>query len=46
MGELTIRYNKRREDFNSDREYDDYLEEVEDISALAARQFCRSHRCS
>lgn len=26
------RYNKRREDFASDKEYDDYLEEVEDIS--------------
>lgn len=25
-------YNKRREDFASDREYDDFLEEVEDIT--------------
>lgn len=26
-------YNKREEDFGSKAEYDDYLEEVEDISA-------------
>ena len=26
-------FNKRRDDFRSEREYDDYLEEVEDLSA-------------
>jgi len=25
-------FNQRRDDFGSDREYDDYLEEVEDLS--------------
>ena len=29
---LMNRFNKRREDFSSLREYNDYLEEVEDIS--------------
>ena len=27
-------FNKRRDDFKSDREHDDYLEEVEDLSEL------------
>lgn len=27
-------FNKRRDDFKSDREHDDYLEEVEDLSKL------------
>jgi hypothetical protein len=29
---LTHSFNKRRDDFKSDREHDDYLEEVEDLS--------------
>lgn len=28
------RFNKRRDDFESDRQYDDYLELVEDLSKL------------
>jgi len=30
--QLTPRFNKRREDFSDLRSYNDYLEEVEDIS--------------
>lgn len=30
-------FNKRRVDFGSDREYDDYLEDVEDLSKLIRR---------
>ena len=36
-------YNQAREDFASEREYNDYLEEVEDLSALpclATSSFC------
>jgi hypothetical protein len=32
MSMIWIRFNKRREDFHGLRQYNDYLEEVEDIS--------------
>jgi hypothetical protein len=32
---LTASFNKRREDFGSDKEHDDYLEEVEDLSEFS-----------
>lgn len=34
LPQLTFRFNKRREDFPDLRSYNDYLEEVEDISKL------------
>ena len=36
-------YNQTRDDFASEREYNDYLEEVEDLSALSCVRFLAQH---
>jgi len=42
---IDCRFNKRRENFKTEREYNDYLEMVEDISMFRACVRLQPTRC-